>query len=253
MRHVAGGARFVAVIGPSGSGKSSLVAAGLLPRIAAGALRGGEQWVSLRFTPGQVGNDPFIALADRLAQQFPRAGWKTRDLADRLRSDATMLAEIVQKVLVEREPVAELVLFVDQLEELFTLVAKEQRAPFIALLVAATGIERLRVVILTMRADFYAHCLEWESLATLLRDSAVPISPPGVTALVEMITRPAQAAGLELESGLVDRILADTGTEPGALALMEFLLSKLYDQRSGKQLTLAAYEALGGVADIIEA
>jgi energy-coupling factor transporter ATP-binding protein EcfA2 len=249
---VSAGGRFVAVIGPSGSGKSSLVAAGLLPRIAAGALRGGDTWEWVRFTPGQVGNDPFIALADRLAQQFPKAGWKGRDLAEQLRSDASTLQEIVKRVLTDHEGVAELVLFIDQLEELFTLVAREQRAPFIELIVAATRVERLRVVI-TMRADFYAHCLESESLAALLRDGAVPISPPGVTALVEMITRPAQAAGLDLESGLVDRILADTGTEPGALALMEFLLSKLYERRTGKQLTLAAYDALGGVAGIIEA
>jgi hypothetical protein len=245
-------ARFLAVIGASGSGKSSLVAAGLLPRLAAGAVQG-QVWTSVRCTPGYAGGDPFLALAVELEHAFPTPGWKPSELARRLeggRPDA--LAEVVDEALSDQPPSAELVLFIDQLEELFTLTPERYRRAFVDLIAAAADTRRLRTAV-TLRADFYNHCTQWEPLVRLLRDGgSYPLGPPGPQALAEMITRPARAAGLEFDDGLVDRILQETGTGSGALALMEFLLSKLYEHRSGRRLTRETYKTLKGVAGVVE-
>ena len=245
-------ARFLAVIGPSGSGKSSLVAAGLLPRLAAGAVQG-QAWTWVRCTPAYAGGDPFLALAVELEHAFPKPGWKPAELARRLEGAAPeTLADVVNQALADHPPSAELVVFIDQLEELFTLTPERYRKPFVDLIAAAADTPRLRMVV-TLRADFYSHCTQWEPLVRLLRDGgSYPLGLPGPQALAEMITRPAEAAGLEFDDGLVDRILEDTGTGPGALALMEFLLSKLYEHRTGQRLTMATYDALKGVAGVVE-
>jgi len=247
--------RFLAVIGASGSGKSSLVAAGLLPRLEAGAVNG-RAFKGVQFTPGQVGGDPFLALATELVHAFPHTGWRPMELRDRLAmADACQLPLVVEEGLSRVPPSTEILLFVDQFEEIFTLTAESLREGFLELITRSVTLPRVRVVI-TLRADFYSHCTQWESLLQLLQaDGSYPIGLPGPTALAEMIRRPAEAAGLTFapNPGLVDRILSDTGTGPGALALMEFLLSKLYDVRDGTVLTERVYETLGGVGGVIEA
>jgi len=251
-RFTSGNARFLAVIGASGSGKSSLVAAGLLPRLAAGAAQG-QPWTWVRCTPGYAGGNPFLALAVQLDHAFPKPGWRPADLARRFESAGReTLVEVVNEALADRPPPAELVLFIDQLEELFMPPAEQYRKAFVDLIAAAADIRRLRTVV-TLRADFYAHCTQWQPLVRLLRDSgSYPLGLPGPQALAEMITRPATAAGLQFDDGLVDRILQDTGTGPGALALMEFMLSKLHERRAGTRLTTATYDELKGVAGVIE-
>jgi formylglycine-generating enzyme required for sulfatase activity/energy-coupling factor transporter ATP-binding protein EcfA2 len=244
--------RFVAIIGPSGSGKSSLVAAGLLPRLKTGAIAGSKDWVTVRFTPAEVSDDPFTALAAALAEIARPPGPQPRKLADRLRTDPTAIAHVGSELLEGHPDSAELLLFVDQFEELFTLVGKPHRGPFVLLLAAAARSARLRVI-LTMRSDFYDQCTQYEPLVPLLRDGSFTVGTPGVGALTEMIERPARAAGLTLESGLTQRILDETSTEPGALPLMEFTLERLYDEaRQANQLTLDVYSKIGGVAGAIE-
>lgn len=252
VRILAGPAsRFLAVFGASGWGKSSLVSAGLMPRLRANAIEGSRDWVWVRFTPAELGNDPFLALAARLAPLAARLGWETRDLTERLRADTPALDALAAGLIADRPAWTELGLFVDQFEELFTSVAPHDREPFVRLLALASESPRLRVVA-TLRADFYERCLELPQLAQLLAAGHYPLSAPGTAALLDIVTRPASRAGLTFEEGLVDRLLADTGAEPGALPLLAFALSELHEAREADgRLTHAAYERFDGVQGAI--
>lgn len=223
--------RFVAVIGASGSGKSSLVAAGLLPRLAHNAIEGSSTWRTIRFTPGP---DPFAALALAAAVD---------------RTTAADWPRLIVYLLDGRPPSAELVLYIDQFEEVFTLSDSDTRDQLLAWLGAMPA--RLRVII-TVRSDFYAQCIESEVLAELLRSGSYPLAAPGMGALHEMIVRPATFAGIDLEDGLVARVLDDTGSDAGALALLAYTLDELYRRgKEGLRITHADYEALGGVQGAI--
>ncbi|MCA9909772.1 MAG: SUMF1/EgtB/PvdO family nonheme iron enzyme, partial [Anaerolineae bacterium] len=256
------GQRVVAVVGASGSGKSSLVGTGLLPRLAANSIDGSKdwllpsatnvggtsQWHGLRFTPGEVNDNPFDALAARLA---PMVGRIPRDVSAALAKEPSALLEMLDEALASRPDWAQALLFIDQFEELFTLCAVHYRAPFIALLMAVSKSERTNAV-LTLRADFYARCVQDAALRQLLEAGTFPLSTPGQAALYEMITRPAERAGLAFEDGLVARIFDDTGDDPGALSLLAYALDELYRRSGGKsQLTHADYEAIGKVQGAI--
>jgi len=243
--------RFVAVVGASGSGKSSLVWAGLIPRLHGGAIPGSGDWPCSRFTPGEMGDDPFLSLATAL-----RCGaQRPIDLAERLRAQPEALEELCGAPLGDKPAGAELLLFLDQLEELFTVSRPDRCEPFVRLLARLAAMDRLRIVA-TVRADFYHECVKYGPLARLLRSGSFPLSAPGLGALYEMITRPAALAGLRFEGDLPDRILRDTGSEPGALALMAYTLDRLYSAcvPSGKRLlSLDAYDKLGRVQGAIGA
>ena len=251
--------RFVAVVGASGSGKSSLVGAGLIPRLAVGALpdvpemllptydRHTEQWLGLRFTPGELGDDPFIALAVKLA---PLVRDRVRQIASRLRAVPRDITSYIRRALDGRTPGAEALIFVDQFEEIFTSVAADNVESFVRTLESVTGSTNGRVVA-TMRSDFYHRCLEMPALSRLLEAGQFPLSAP-IDTLLDMITRPAERAGLRFEEGLPGRILIDTGGQPGALPLMAYTLDELYRARSvSGELSLASYEALGRVQGAI--
>ena len=251
VRRLAEGARFIAVVGASGSGKSSLVAAGLLPRLKDNAIPGSRDWVPVRLTPGELGENPFIALASRFRPALEKQNRQVRDEAARLETNPDTLGELVALMLEGRPEWSELLLFVDQFEELFTVVAEKHRGAFSELLARAAGLPRLRMVA-TLRADFYHRCLERPALEEPLRAGSYPLAAPGVGALHEMITRPAARAGLTFEDELPERILDDTGAEPGALPLMAFALEQLYDGRTAEgSLTHAAYDRFGGVKGAI--
>ncbi len=245
-------ARFITVVGVSGSGKSSLVAAGLVPRLKDNAIPGSRDWRSVRFTPGELGENPFVALAAGFKAVFARHNRTPREEAERLVADLKVLDEWLAWLLEGASDWAELVLFVDQFEELFTVVKPSYRAPFSELLAHAATLPRLRIVA-TLRADFYHRCVEQPALAELLRTGSYPLAVPGVGALYEMIARPAERAGLSFEpSYLPTRILDDTGKDPGALPLMAFALAELYDRRNNAgQLTEAAYDGFDGVQGAI--
>jgi HEAT repeats len=222
---------FVAVVGASGSGKSSLVAAGVIPRLQLTAGSTGEpEWLILQFTPDRLGTgDPFASLAAAVLHALPRV--QQKGLAAKLREDPELLGSLL--------PPRTLV-FIDQFEELFTTIQPSLRAPFVE------ALQHVRAIV-TVRADFYGNCVEMPALARLIENSTFPLSAPGMAALYEMITRPAARAALNFEDDLAQRILDDTGHEPGALALMAYTLDELH--RRG--LTHAAYEELGGVQGAI--
>ncbi|MGH2399072.1 MAG: SUMF1/EgtB/PvdO family nonheme iron enzyme, partial [bacterium] len=238
--------RFLAVVGASGTGKSSLVKAGVIPKIEA---QGG--WLWTRCTPGEVGDDPFLALATTLKPLLQEHDYTVRQIHARL-TDTGDIGHLVRTALAHR-PSAELLVFIDQFEELFTLVAERHRLPFTILLGRMATTLGLRTLV-TLRADFYQRCLDYPHLTALLRQAqaSFPLHTPDMPALYEMITGPAGVAGLCFDDGLVNRILRDTGSAPGVLALMAFALHELYwASTPSTRMTLAAYEGFGGVQGAI--
>jgi hypothetical protein len=251
VARLARGDRFTGVVGASGSGKSSLVAAGLLPRLSDNAIPGSRDWIQLRFTPGKLGDNPLMALCSGFEAWLEAQGRRVRDEAIALQTNPGAIAELIGLALDDRPDWVEVLLFVDQFEELFTVVDAKYRDPFINLIEQATNVPRLRMVA-ALRADFYHYCVEQPALAELLRSGSYPLSAPGVGALFEMIDRPAARAGLTFEEGLAQRIVDETGNEPGTLPLMAFALSELYKAgRSDTEHTHAEYEGFGGVQGAI--
>lgn len=248
----------VAVVGPSGSGKSSLVFAGLLPRLRLlGAARsaGDKTWCIASVRPS---GDPFYALAAELARlREPKpseAEWlgSTRDLVDTLRRGDTSLADVIVQILTERGG-SRLVLIVDQFEELYTLcVDSEIRQRFVSNLAGAidtwSGLRKPSFsLVLTLRADFWEHALSHRSFADALQDSDLNLGPMTRRELRRAIENPAKRLGVTFEPGLVERILDEVGGQPGNLPLLEFALTLLWKQQMDGLLTHDSYEAIGGV------
>src|SRR5205085_3888839 len=141
-----------------------------------------------------------------------------------------------------------LLLVVDQFEELFTVCRDPERDCFVRALLAAVTPDEARVrVVLGVRADFYAHCASWPSLVTALCDAQVLVGPLGREQLREVIVKPAEQAGMTVEAALVATALAETGTEPGALALLSHALLETWRHSPAGRMTLAAYTEAGGV------
>ncbi|MEL7209732.1 MAG: ATP-binding protein, partial [Actinomycetota bacterium] len=234
--------RLLAVVGPSGSGKSSVVRAGVLPALRQGQLAGSERWFLTTMTPG---NQPFEDLADALERV---AVDPPADLAGQLASGPRTLASIVERIVPER---GHLLLVVDQFEELFTLSA-DGPDTFLDTLVDALTVERSQLrVILTLRADFYDRPLQHHQFAQLMEESTIAVRPLAPDELERVVVEPAAAVGVRFEPGLVAQITADVADQPGSLPLLQYTLTELFDRRDGDRLTLAAYHELGGVSGSI--
>lgn len=239
------GGRVLLVIGASGSGKSSVVAAGVWKAIVKeGRLPGSARWKWQRIQPSD-GDTPCDAVARGLKEAFQLA---TRP---KVTDTGIVLRDLLHRHLSQGE---ELILFVDQFEELFTSRFEEPHIQsFLELLIgtARETTNRLRVVA-TIRSEFLGKLEAYESTLNLLnspyRYHLGPLSP---RMLQDMIEKPAQATGYKFEPGLVERILNDTGQEPGNLALVEYALKQLFERRASRTFTAEAYEAIGGVVGAI--
>ena len=245
--------RFVAVVGVSGSGKSSLVKAGLLPRLRTGII-GNAPWLDLTFKPGEKGGNPFLALAFTLKSELNISGQTENEIARALQSDANAARKHLAELLSHYQPTTELLIVVDQFEELFTQITPTYRQAFLSLLEHLVTLPRIRSIV-TMRADFYARAIEEPILANLLRQDrgTFPLDPPGLGALHQMIIRPAEAAGVELQDGLAQLLLDDAGSGPGAMALIAFTLNQLYQrEQSTHTISIAAYQDFGGVKGAVQ-
>jgi len=243
----------VAVIGASGSGKSSVVQAGLIPRLRAqggwevGSLRpGGNPWRNLAAClSGLLGDEP-AAEIDRLRS----IGALADDLANPAASGTALrLPDLIGRLLEKRPDVQRLLLVVDQWEELYTH-GSNAAGGLADCLIAAAEATPLKVV-LTLRADFLGHALAHRPLVDRLQEGKVLLGPMTRDELEQAILGPAGAAGLDFEPGLAERILADVGTEPGHLPLLEFCLTCLYARRQDGRMLHAAYEAIGRVPGAI--
>lgn len=237
-----GPVRFLSLIGPSGSGKSSLIRAGLIPALRRGLLPSSEKWYIAQMTPGP---QPFKALEAALLQI---AVGTPANLVDQLRESRYGLLETIHRIVPLYD--AELILFIDQFEEIFTLLDDEsERALFLANLhTAVTAPESPLRVIITLRADFYDRPLLYPDFGRLLRAHTEVVLPLTPGELEQTVIGPAQRVGLQLERGLVPAIVADVSQQPGALPLLQYALTELFDNRIGETLTLAAYQEIGGVA-----
>jgi hypothetical protein len=236
--------RFLAVVGPSGSGKSSLVRAGLLPQLRAGALPGSQWWQYCIFKPGA---HPLEELAVSLAQITQRTD--VQGLLKSLEADERELHLQIRLLLKGQSEELCICLVIDQFEELFTLCQdQKERQHFVnTLRYAATVLGGQTVVVPTMRADFIARAADYPPLAELVSDHQFLVSLMEREDLRRAIEKPAQLVGVQLEDGLAERLLQDTGQEPGALPLLEHALLQLWQKpRVDNIMTFAAYTDIGG-------
>ncbi len=202
------GATLLGVVGPSGSGKSSIVRAGLSAALARGALPGSEEWVQVVIRPGE---HPLDELA-----QARRSGKGAR-----------------------------LLLVIDQLEEVFTLCSDE--AERVLFLDALTRPAPHETVVIAVRADFYGRFATLSTLAGQLAENHVLVGPMKAEDLRRAIELPSRRAGLRVEPGLVDALVADVVDEPGGLPLLSTALVELWQHRDGLTLRLDTYLESGGV------
>ena len=232
--------RFLAVIGPSGSGKSSLVKAGLIPALWRGDLSGSEKWFVVEMVPGaQPLEELEIALTRVAANQ-------SGSLKDHLTRDKRGLIRAAQLILPNDG--SDLVLVIDQFEEVFTLLEDEAaRIAFLDLLYTAVIEPRSRIrIVITLRADFYDRPLHYPEFGEMLRSRLETILPLSVQELERAISKPAERIGAVFDSGLVATIVAEVNYQAGALPLLQYALTELFERRQGRLLTSAAYEAIGG-------
>jgi DNA-binding SARP family transcriptional activator/WD40 repeat protein len=210
--HLVGG-RFLALVGASGSGKSSLLRAGLLHALRSGARPGSDRWTYSVIRPG---NHPL--------EQLDRS---TGELTDASRA----------------------VIAVDQFEEIFTACSddRERQAFFDALTRTVLDPEGTVTIVIAMRADFYGRCAKHRAFASLLASDQILVGPMDAEELHRAIVRPAEHAGLSVEEELVDALVADTLDQPGALPLLSTALLELWTRRRVRTLSLEEYLRSGGV------
>ncbi|MET0490923.1 MAG: BTAD domain-containing putative transcriptional regulator, partial [Acidimicrobiales bacterium] len=221
--------RFVAVVGPSGSGKSSLVLAGLVPSLRAAGMR------VVSMIPG---DSPVVNLCTAL-------------LAVAVEPPAADGVEVMLRS-VGGQPGGPLVLLVDQLEELWTLTADAERDAFVAGLAAlAADVGNDIRIVATLRADFFDRPLAHPTLGPLVGTSVFAITPMTEAELHDAVVEPAAARGVAFESGLDRAIVAEVANQPASLPLLQFTLAELFERRRGRVVTWDAYQAMGGLAGAI--
>lgn len=233
-------ARFLAIVGPSGSGKSSVVKAGLIPALWRGDLPGSDRWFVIEMVPGSRPLDELEVALTRVAAN------QADHLRAHLERDEHGLLRAAGLILPDDG--TELVIIIDQFEEIFTLVADENaRAHFLKLIHATVTDAHSRVrVVITLRADFYDRPLHYPEFGELVRTRMETVLPLSADELEAAVTRPAERVGVSFEPGLVATIASEMHYQPGALPLLQYALTELFEQREDRTLTHAAYDLLGG-------
>ncbi len=241
---------FIPVLGGSGSGKSSVVFAGLVPRL--------EQEGNWKFTYFRPGSDPFHSLALALVPLYAtdldetEQIAQTRKLAGYLNNKTVLLSDVFAKIQ-QNHFEHRLLLIADQFEEIYTQCSdRAVRRRFLDCLLPSfqasnSEASSFTVLITTMRADFLANALAYCPFADMLKNSDIKLGAMSREELNEVIEKPAAKLEVTFEAGLLERILNDVEDEPGNLPLLEFALTELWKKRTGKQLTHDGYEAIGQV------
>nr|MDZ8062955.1 hypothetical protein [Nostoc sp. EkiNYC01] len=241
---------FISVLGASGSGKSSVVLAGLVPKL--------QQQGHWKFTHFRPGPEPFHALAEALVPLYePEKNdteqmYQARQLAEYFVNDSVPLKDVFRRI--ERNyPNNRVLLIADQFEELYTLCSDEKiRRRFLDTLLASfqfsgVNFHSLPILVTTMRADFLGNVLSYRPFADVLQIGDIKLSTMNRSELSQVIEKPAKKLEVTFEAGLIERILDAVENRPGNLPLLEFALTELWKRRTGKQLTHTAYEAIGKV------
>ncbi|HAX76296.1 MAG TPA: hypothetical protein DCY88_10755, partial [Cyanobacteria bacterium UBA11372] len=254
---------FLAILGASGSGKSSVLRAGLLHQLKLGRqLSGSEQWQTYIMQPGEHPlHSLALAFVDPNLSPVER-GKQLGDAEDLIAEGVTGLRRLVQA-----SP-SRVLLVIDQFEEAFTLCRdRDERRKFFACLLGAleqigtSNVDRLRVpnvetlhvtslqIIIAMRADFFGKCVEddYSGLAQQIQENLVTVTPMNPDELRQAIVEPAKRVNLEIEPELVEEMLADVANAPGSLPLLQYTLMELWKQRTDNCLRLNTYAHLGGV------
>lgn len=237
--------RFLALVGPSGSGKSSVVKAGLIPELHAGAVPGSRNWFVAEMVPG---THPLEELELAL---WPLAVDPPPSLVEPMQRDTRGMLRTLRRILPEG-PDSQLLLVIDQFEELFTLVEDEERRAFFidSLLLALTAPRSPLRLVVTLRADFYDRPLQYEMLGRLIKNNTEVILPLTSEELGWAVREPARRMGVAVEEGLAETIVSDVADQPGALPLLQYALTELFERRqeNGRVLmTRKEYIAIGGV------
>jgi WD40 repeat protein len=248
-------ARAVFITGPSGTGKSSLVRAGLIPALKRGGIQKlhSERWLYETMKPGR---DPMIELA-RVASSLAGTLSAGEDIRAKGPKDPTVLAQWCEIALKDsREKRA--VIFIDQFEEIFTQVSDDvERMAFLNLLTHAVSLEHGRTqVLFAMRSDFVSNCATYPQLNELLNQQFIQIGAMQPDELVSAIAQPALRVGLRIDPDLIAQIINDMQGAPGALPLMQFALKDLFEAEQAKggiiALTLNEYLERGGIHKSLE-
>jgi basic membrane lipoprotein Med (substrate-binding protein (PBP1-ABC) superfamily)/DNA-binding SARP family transcriptional activator len=215
-----GGARVVSLVGPSGSGKSSALAAGLVARLRAGASAGSEEWLIGQLVPG----------------------------TDPLREAGTLLERLSSAADDGRRAL----LVIDQFEQVFTGADVLARVQLLDALTAAVSqpIQRLSLV-LALRADFYDRPLQHSRFAEVFVPGVLHVLPMTASELEAAIVEPAERVGITVEPALLAELVAETAERPTSLPLLQFTLTELFEQRSSSHLTLTRYRSLGGLRGVL--
>jgi basic membrane lipoprotein Med (substrate-binding protein (PBP1-ABC) superfamily)/DNA-binding SARP family transcriptional activator len=240
VRRVAEGDSLLALVGPSGSGKSSALRAGVIPALRKGAVDGSDRWLTAQMVPGAR---PFAELEAALLRSTLDG---PDSLADQLRGEDGLLGAALR---VLPDDTSRLLVVIDQFEELFTLVDDERvRSDFLDALIPALDDPHGRVsVLLTLRADFYARPLSHPDFGRRMGDGVVNVVPLTTDELEAAAVEPMLRAGCHFEPSLLVALLGDVAGQPGALPVFQYTLTELYERRTGDMLTMASYEQIGGV------
>ena len=230
--------RFVAVVGPSGSGKSSIVKAGLIPALRTGAIPGTSSWFVAEMTPG---TRPFESLETALLSV---AVAPPPSLLEMLTFSG--IGATIRRVVPDD---GHLLLVIDQFEELFTLTTEDSRDRFTSQLVELVADHHSRVrVVVTLRADFYDRPLRQRDLGELLRTGTELVTPMSREELEQAISEPARRVGIRIDHDVVHTMIDETVDQPGALPLLQYTLSELFDARTSASVTMTDYGQIGGVS-----
>lgn len=243
---------FLALVGASGNGKSSVLRAGLLHQLKSGRrIAGSDQWQILITRPDA---QPM----KNLAEAFLPGGGSQLDRAEALGRAEGLLAEGAAGLqrLVQASVEPRTLLVIDQFEEVFTRCeSDEERSQYFQCLMGALAEARDKFcLIIAMRADFVGKCLaqEYSGLAQRLSDQMVNVLPLNKEELRAAICKPAERVNLGVEPALVTEILNDIQDAPGSLPLLQYTLKELWQRRENGQLKLAAYQTLGGISGTLD-
>jgi WD40 repeat protein len=233
--------RFLAIVGLSAGGKSSVAQAGLLPRLQEGALHGSREW--RYYAPIIPGADPQASLIRALKPEgIAMAEWLA-DVSEQCAKNTAYLVNLIDQL--SPEPA---VLVIDQFEEIFTICEDEhKRRAFIITLLNLIQMPRARhTVIITMRADLESNLVQIPALQAEYEKAQVRVTAMKANELREVIEKPAELVGLKFEENLVEELIGEVLGKPAALPLLQFTLLKLWENRDHNRVTWQAYRRIGG-------